>query len=62
MTEDPEEPTTPARPPNPADQPYRKPFVSDLDVRKAAARVAVAASKKTGRPVSPEVQALADLP
>ncbi len=31
-----------------------------LEVRKAAARAAVAASKKTGRPVSPLVKKLAE--
>jgi hypothetical protein len=33
-----------------------------LDVRKAAARAAVEASKKTGREVAPEVARLAKLP
>lgn len=33
-----------------------------LRVRKAAARVAVAASAKTGRPVDPRVKALAEMP
>ena len=35
-------------------------YVSDLDVAKAAARAAVAASKKTGRPVDPRVKKLAE--
>lgn len=34
--------------------------VRSLAVRKAAARVAVAASKKTGRPVDPRVKELAE--
>lgn len=33
-----------------------------LEVRKAAARAAVAASAKTGRPVDPRVRALAEMP
>ncbi|BBZ42328.1 hypothetical protein [Mycobacterium conspicuum] len=33
-----------------------------LAVRKAAARVAVAASEKTGRPVDPRVKELAESP
>jgi hypothetical protein len=33
-----------------------------LDVRKAAAKAAVAASEKTGRPVDPRVKELAELP
>lgn len=38
----------------------RQPVVRSLAVRKAAARAAVAASKKTGRPVDPRVQKLAE--
>lgn len=38
----------------------RRPVVRSLAVRKAAARVAVAASEKTGRPVDPRVKKLAD--
>lgn len=38
----------------------RQPAVRSLAVRKAAARAAVAASKKTGRPVDPRVQKLAE--
>lgn len=38
----------------------KRPEVSDLEVRKAAARAAVAASKKTGRPVDPRVKELAE--
>ena len=44
------------------DEPYRRPVVSDLDVRKAAARAAVALSKRTGRPVDPRVKELAESP
>jgi hypothetical protein len=33
-----------------------------LDVRKAAAQAAVAASEKTGRPVDPRVKELAESP
>ncbi|MEB3052325.1 hypothetical protein KV112_21775 [Mycolicibacter sp. MYC123] len=33
---------------------------SDLDAAKAAARVAVEASKRTGRPVDPRVKELAE--
>lgn len=38
---------------------YREPKWS-LEVRKAAAQAAVAASKNTGRPVDPRVKALAE--
>ena len=38
----------------------RQPVVRSLAVRKAAARVAVAASEKTGRPVDPRVKKLAE--
>ncbi|WP_167666206.1 hypothetical protein [Mycolicibacter icosiumassiliensis] len=38
----------------------RRDYMSDLDVRKAAARAAVAASKVTGRPVDPRVKELAE--
>lgn len=38
----------------------RRDYMSDLDVAKAAARVAVAASKRTGRPVDPRVKKLAE--
>lgn len=38
----------------------RQPVARNLAVRKAAARVAVAASEKTGRPVDPRVQKLAE--
>lgn len=38
----------------------RPPLVRSLAVRKAAAKVAVAASEKTGRPVDPRVKALAE--
>lgn len=41
------------------DQPRRRP--RSLEVRVAAARAAVTASKKTRRPVAPEVQELAEL-
>lgn len=37
-------------------------YDSALEVRKAAARVAVAASKKTGRPVPSRVKELAESP
>jgi hypothetical protein len=43
----------------PASEEKRKPARS-LEVRKAAARAAVAASKKTGRPVDPRVKKLAE--
>jgi len=35
-------------------------MTTSLDVRKAAAKAAVAASKKTGRPVDPRVKELAE--
>ena len=38
----------------------RQPAVRSLAVRKAAAKVAVAASEKTGRPVDPRVKKLAE--
>jgi len=41
------------------ESPHRR-EVSDLEVRKAAARAAVAASKVTGRPVDPRVKELAE--
>ncbi len=47
--------TTPT--PGPATQP---PEVRSLAIRKAAAKVAVTASKKTGRPVDPRVKELAE--
>lgn len=40
----------------------QKPTVPSLEVRKLAARVAVAASAKTGRPVDPRVKELAESP
>ncbi len=40
------------------DQPQQR----SLAVRKAAAKAAVAASEKTGRPVDPRVKELAELP
>ncbi len=43
-------------------RPYRKRVVSDLEVRKAAAKTAVAASKKTGRPVPDWIRELAESP
>lgn len=42
------------------DVPERRESASRLEVRKAAARVAVEASKRTGRPVDPRVKALAE--
>lgn len=44
------------------DEPYRRPVVTNRDVRKAAARAAVAASKRTGRPVAPWIKELAESP
>lgn len=38
----------------------RRDYVSDLEVRQAAALAAVAASKVTGRPVDPRVMELAE--
>lgn len=38
----------------------QQPVVRNLAVRKAAARVAVAASEKTARPVDPRVKKLAE--
>lgn len=48
------EPTTPSEPTR------ETPRVRSLAVRKAAAKVAVAASQKTGRPVDPRVKKLAE--
>ena len=38
----------------------RKPQMRSLSVRKAAAKAALAASEKTGRPVDPRVKKLAE--
>ena len=46
------------KPPATTPTPTRKP--RSLAVRKLAAQTAVAASKKSGRPVDPRVQKLAD--
>ncbi len=53
-----DEPTAEARA---GDPPTRRPGPS-LEIRKLAAKVAVAASAKTGRPVDPRVKALAEMP
>ncbi|HEU0192149.1 MAG TPA: hypothetical protein VFR17_12905 [Mycobacterium sp.] len=45
------------KPPETPNPPKR---VRSLEVRKAAARAAVAASKKTGRPVDPRAKELAE--
>ncbi len=50
--------TTPTPKKESTDRPQR--VVRSLAVRKAAARVAVAASEKTGRPVDPRVKKLAE--
>ena len=44
-----------------ADEKPTRGAVTDLDVAIAAAQTAVAASKKTGRPVHPRVKEIAEL-
>lgn len=46
--------------PTPKKSDRRQPVVRSLAVRRAAAKVAVAASEKTGRPVDPRVKKLAE--
>ncbi|MEB3069904.1 hypothetical protein [[Mycobacterium] vasticus] len=43
-----------------SDASHREDCMSDLEIAKAAARVAVEASKRTGRPVDPRVKELAE--
>ncbi len=51
-----------ATPDAPTPTTRRAPAVRSLAVRKAAARAAVSASKKTGRPVDERVRKLAESP